>query len=387
MQIALFSENESMRVLLSNEEKITNVITVSNLEKEIHCDALLLIGDVVPFNELKSYRDKFPDKKILYKIYGISDSPMIENITTVCETYDIYPLAELLTDEQVVKDTVKHLFGDPDKKAGNVIAFFGTHSGSGVSTTTMNVGKVLSQSVNDRVLVLSLNVWDPADYFLPYEGKYLDDIRIELKDDGLFTEESLMEAVHKYDDNFYHLAGNRNIKLQRFYKVGEFSRLIELARMVFDVVLIDGGSHFDNAAYAQSFRAANYKFLVTTQEEKGYKNYFPYVYNQLIKPLSKSKSEYMLLINRYESDLSLIKERELSEELGMSLLTSIPNKQIFGNIAVTQKKLLVDLVEGDYKESIKLIVNSIINRMKMNVKSGIDTDIKRKKLFGLIPVK
>lgn len=385
MQIALFTNMENIQSLLESDERISNVIRFSEFEeKEIHCDAVLLSGDVVRPNELRSYREKFPKIPVIYKMARTTNA---ENVATICNVYDIKPLYEYLTEVQTVNKLFQIVFGDKNESKTNVVSFFGTHSGAGLSTTVLNVGKVLSESIQHKVLILSLNPWDPSDYFLPYEGKYLDDIQIELQNE-LFTEESLKEAVVSYSSNFFHLAGNRNIKLQRFYKEQQVDRLIEIAKQTFDIVLIDAGAHFDNAAYAQSYLSSDLKFLITTQEEKGWQSYFPHIYNQLIKPVQQSKDDYILIINRYEKEMNLIRDIDLQEKMEMNLLTTIANQNIFGHIAVSQKKLLVNLVEGDYRESMQIIANSIIKRTNLTPNENVDLDFKkRKKLFGFIPVK
>lgn len=383
LQIALFSKDETYAEYLKKDDRVANVLFFDKMiEGTIHCDAILLVGDVINYNDIKIFREMFPELPIMYRVTGITDMKMIKNVETICAAYKVHTLYEYMTYNQITNDVLQHIFGATQQRKSNVIAFFGTHSGSGVSTTTMNTGKLLSECIHNKVLILSLNAWDPSDYFLSYEGKYLDDIRIELKN-NMFTEDSLMQAVHAYSDNLYHLAGNRNIKLQRYYKENEIEQLLEVAKSCFDVVLVDAGSHFDNAAYAQTYITSDFKFLVTTQEEKGYLSYWPHIYNQLIKPLNRSKNEYMLLINRYDPDMSLIKDSSLQEQMGMSLLTTIPNQGIFGQISVTQKKLLIDVVEGKYKDTIQIIVNSIVNRTFLKTKDGIDFTTKKKKIFGI----
>ena len=172
-----------------------------------------------------------------------------------------------------------------------------------------------------------------------------------------------MFPLHFY--NHYHLAGNRDVKLQRFYQTEEISHLIEVAKNSFDIVLIDGGSHFDNACYAQSFLSSDLKFLVTTQETKGYRNYYPLVYQQLLEPIKGSPDDFILLINRYRPNYSLINEKDLQEELEMNLLTSIPDQDVIGAVAIKQSEFLYDTGDSDYKSAMETIINTIIGKANL----------------------
>jgi Flp pilus assembly CpaE family ATPase len=285
------------------------------------------------------------------------------NIQLVCSGHEIIPISEKYNSEQVVNVVLGHLTGEDHLVSNRIITFFGTHSGSGVSTTVKNVARLLGQRTKEKVLVLSLNPWDPADYFQEYDGHYLNDIKIDLKTKNL-TEQKLQQYVHK-TKYYYHLAGNRDIKLQRFYQTEEIAHLIEIAKNSFDVVLIDGGSHFDNACYAQSFLSSDLKFLVTTQETKGYRNYYPLVYQQLLEPIKGSSDDFILLINRYRQNYSLINEKDLQEELEMNLLTSLPDQDVLGPVSIKQNEYLYDVGDDHYKGALETIVNTVIGKAKL----------------------
>src|SRR5690606_31665031 len=141
--------------------------------------------------------------------------------------YKVKVLSEYSTVDQVVDEIINQITNKDDYLSKRLVSFFGTHSGAGVSTTTLNLARSLSNKIEEKVLVLSLNSWDPSDYFYHYNGHYLNDLKVDLKTQNL-TPARLSEAV-SHQNGFYHLAGNRDIKMQRFYQPNEIEHLIKVA--------------------------------------------------------------------------------------------------------------------------------------------------------------
>jgi Flp pilus assembly CpaE family ATPase len=365
VSLYLISANAEVKAQISKIEQIDTVTQLLKLEKNLSCTALVIDGALIPVHELNTVRKNHPDVPLFYQLYQIKNQQEMKNATTTCAAHNIHVLDEFLTPLQVKEEIEIALFYSEDQDHRRVISFFGTHSGAGVSTTVMNVADVLAKTVQERVLVLSLNAWDVADYFLPYEGKYLSDLKIELTNN--LSDEKLLEAVHHYG-SFYHLAGNRDIKLQRYFAVDEISKLIEVAKRNFDVILIDGGCHFDNACYAQSYKMSDLKFLVTTQEPKGYQGYWPHIFNQLIEPLGGKSSDFLLLINQFSTEYSLATEKDLAEALDMDILVTIPNESTKGPAAIAQRKLLYTMGSKDYLNTLDTVVSSIINRSSLTIR-------------------
>jgi Flp pilus assembly CpaE family ATPase len=376
-EIYLVSTERELKAQLEQISKVTLVVQLANVESNIRCKSIVLDGQIVNVQELQSIRRDYPTVPIFYKMYNITNQQQMKNIQTTCAAHNIHVLSEYSTSGQIKEEVSWVLFQQENGSKARVVSLFGTHSGAGVSTTLLNVADILGKKVNEKVLALSLNPWDPSDYFLPYEGKYLNDIKIELKTDS-FSTKKLMQSIHQYED-FSHLAGNRDIKLQRYYKTDEISKLIEVAKQAFDVVLIDGGTHFDNAAFAQAYKLSDLKLLVTTQEPKGYRGYWPHIFHQLLEPIGGKTDDFLLILNQYCPDLSLITEKSLSEELDISLLATIPDQSLYGPTAIAQKKLLHQVTSNkDYRSSIEMIANSIVSRSRLTIRSDSNQDIQSK---------
>ena len=379
-EVYVISNNKEFKELIEEIEEVTLAVTMPNLEADIDCKAIFVDGEALPVSMLKDLRDLYPLVPVLYQSSNIQNSTMLQHTLRTCSAHQVQHVKEELTKVQAVEDFNLYLFKKDSLNKKRVVSFFGTHSGAGVSTTLMNVADLLAKRVETKVLVLSLNPWDPADYFLQYSGRYLNDLKIDLAHKNL-TDERLLNSLHHYKDSFYHLAGNRDVKQQRYYSSNEIDYLISRARDLFDVVLIDGGPHFDNACYAQAFRESDLRILITTQEPKGFQGYFPNIFEQLIVPLGGRAEDYFLVINRFSPQVALATEKDISERLGMPHLTTIPDEGVLGDSAITQKTLLHENVsDKEYVATLLPIVRAII--AEYNLKQIVEEPTQHKGLFS-----
>ncbi|MDX1805854.1 MAG: ParA family protein [Paenisporosarcina sp.] len=368
-EIYAITTSPSYKELFSQMEGVTLVVQLGQVEEGVVCKAVFVDGDTIPASELKFIRALYATQPIFYKMANVQNQYILKNILTTCNAYNISALNEGLTATQVKEELELSLFHKDGQSKKRIVSFFGTHSGAGVSTTLMNVADLLAKRIDGRVLVLSLNPWDVSDYFLDFHGRYLNDLNIDLKTKTL-TDEKFLNSVHQYPGSFYHLAGNRDIKLQRFFQIEEMEYLLQRARALFDVVLVDGGPHFDNACYAQAYRESDLRFLVTTQEPKGYQGYWPHIFTQLLEPLGASTHDFLLILNRFSPENALATEKDIMEQLNMSLLSTIPDEGVLGSSAITQKRLLhANNSSKEYAETLQTIVNAIIGQYHLKVKT------------------
>lgn len=380
MNIVVISKNTIFKELFEKSEEIKTALLWDEVKvATLDVHVFLLDGEIFDVQQLSEIREKYPDQPIFYKPSSINSDLIMKTVTRLCAAHKVKVLHELLTSEQIVEEILNQITNRKDYISKRLISFFGTHSGAGVTTTVLNLARSLSQRVEERVLVLSLNSWDPADYFYHYNGQYLNDLKVDLKTHSL-TPGRLSEAVSYYL-SFYHLAGNRDIKMQRFYQPFEIEQLIKVAQEVFDVILIDAGTHFDTAPTVQSYLSSNLKFLVTNQEEKGYRGYFPYVFQQLIEPVGGNSEDFMLVINKFQPSNTLINEKALEEELNMTRVATVPDMGELGAMAAFQKKLLYDISDSFYTKNIDLLSNLIISECKLTEKADMAVERKEKKKF------
>jgi Flp pilus assembly CpaE family ATPase len=386
VKIGVISKNSRYKELLEKDEFVKEVYLFSELagkdsQEELEVESLLIDGECTSYRELEKVRERFPDVPIFYKLHNLKADVVTKTITRLCAAHKITPINEYYTVNQTVQEVLKHLTNSGDYSSDRIVAFFGTHPGVGVSTTVFNVAKVIADRIHGKVLVLSLNAWDAADYFYDYRGKYLNDLKVDLSSESL-TATQLHGSLHEHK-SFYHLAGNRDVKMQRYFKNNEIQHLLDVAKDEYDLILIDGGVHFDNAVAAQVYIQSNLKFMITSQEEKGYRGYFPYIFHQLLEPMGGKKEDFMLLINRFNPNVSLINEKDLEAEMEMNRIATIPDMGTIGTVSVRQKHLMYDVSDAIYQKPIDVIGNLLISEAGLSEKPrNIETNEKRG-VFGL----
>lgn len=384
MNIAVISRNSIYKEKFEKTSEIKTTLLFDSVKTAtIEVDAILLDGEIIYPDQFGSIREIYPTIPVFFKPRAVNSDIIMRDISRLCGAYKIKLINEFLTEAQTVEEIVNQITNKQDYLSKRIVSFFGTHSGAGVSTTVLNLARSLSQKADEKVLVLSLNSWDPSDYFYHYNGHYLNDLKVDLKTCNL-TPARLSEAV-AFNQGFYHLAGNRDIKMQRFYQPAEIEHLIKVAQQIFDVILIDAGTHFDTAPTVQTYLSSNLRFLVTNQEEKGYRGYFPYVFQQLIEPSGGKSNDFMLIVNRFQPANTMISEKLLEEELNMTKAATLPDMGDLGSMAAFQKKLLYD-ISGDsiYTKNLDMLSNLIISECKLTERLIAQEEKKEKRgLFSI----
>lgn len=336
-----------------------NVKVRTNVAEHMHVDAIMLINDSVSTQELASIRNQHPDKEMYYVMTEFPGEVEFDKVKAVTSAYRI-KLTPVLYDVKSISEHIKSIVAKSDKRK-KVFSFFGTHSGAGNSTTVLNTAHTISKMVDPKtkITVLSLNPYDSSDYFLKYKGSNLDDVKMDLSKS--FDESKLLQAMYEYEGlGFRHLAGNTSKMKIHDFQLEEIEHLINVAMRLSDIVLIDGGTFFDNACYAAAYEKADVKFLVATQEEKGFNSNWKQMYSQMVQHLQANMKDYLLIINRYNDGISLIDDKDLSEQLGMTLLGTIPDMDMYGSLAIAEKRLLTEIADKSYKKALQNIARSII---------------------------
>ncbi len=383
--IYAITDRAGLRDSLEKISQVDQVVQLPRIQEAVNCNSVVVDGSCIMHHHLNEIRESYPHQEIFFILANITNETQLKNVVAQCAAYKIHMIDEHLTFEQIKDRVYFELFQSKIIKKNKIVGFFGTHSGAGVSTTAINVADVLSRSIDGKVLLLSLNAWDPADYFMEYKGKYLSDLNVELKT-GSLTDERLIESIYQYSEHsFYHLAGNRDIKLQRYFQTEQIAQLLQMVQNHFDIILIDGGCHFDNAVYAQSYKASEMKFLVTTQEPKGYLGYWPHIFHQIIEPLGGKAQDYMLLINQIRPEVTLATYRDISEALDMDVLAVIPDEAFLGPTSITQKTLLNQSgASAEYIRSLDSIVNSIVAGCGLTLRANVELYQPKKGLLNRI---
>lgn len=388
--VLLLTSKTPLKTELENKDPNIDVklreSLITESELDIKVDILLIDGELISYKAISDIRTLYPSTKILFLPHAVKTSVSLANIGVICSGYRVKLLRENITVSQVADEIINELSGvTAKKKGGKVVGLFGTHSGAGLSTTVMNIARVLATETVDSVAVLSLNPWDTADYFYDYSGMYLNEIKTELATKNM-SKERLKDSMN-HRKRFWQLAGNKDIKLQRYFTTEEIEYLISLARETFDIVLLDAGCHFDNACYGQAFALSDMKFLVTNQDMKGFRNYWGLIRDQILKPIQVPESEYMLIVNNYVKNYNLISDKDIADELGMYLLTTIPSAGDLGNISVRHHKALYDMADLGYKTALNVLIDSLITSCELTRSPKEVVEVKKRGLFGFFSKK
>lgn len=171
MNIVIISANSKFQTLFKKHDETQAVLLWDTVNRaSIEIDAVLLDGKTFDLDDLKRIREQFPNIPVYYLPDTVKSDVITRNITRLCSAYRVKVINEYTTEEQVVEMIMNELTNKEDYMSKRIISFFGTHSGAGVTTTVLSLARALSMKVEERVLVLSLNSWDPADYLFNLNG-------------------------------------------------------------------------------------------------------------------------------------------------------------------------------------------------------------------------
>src|SRR5690606_19813337 len=161
--LLVISKNSIYKERFEKHEEITTVLIMDEATKtNVEINAILLDGESFDLDSLQQVRDLFPESLVFYKPLGVNSDIIMRNITRLCADYKVKVLSEYSTVDQVVDEIINQITNKDDYLSERLVSFFGTHSGAGVSTTTLNLARSLSNKIEEKVLVLSLNSWDPS---------------------------------------------------------------------------------------------------------------------------------------------------------------------------------------------------------------------------------
>ncbi|MBA2176827.1 hypothetical protein H0266_18265 [Halobacillus locisalis] len=363
-------------IVNSLEEVSSTTDEKKDKKKEQHMPSVLLISDKdVNPEELSNIQSQH--EYIFYLVTNSYSKPIEKNIRSLCHLNDITLIPPRLTEEQIAERVFTTINPEAEKE-NNVVSFLSTASNIGVTTLTLNVAHSFAKHSKAKIGVLLLNAWESGEVLLPnFTGSYLNDIKGKLSNKLLDSDEEFRAIFHSYE-NMYVLGGNRNTRLERLFNKEEISYLIERAKKEFDIVLIDAGSHFDNALMIQVLEESSHKYIVSNQQPK-VMNHWKRVNRTILEPLGYSKEEFMLIINEYNANNSLQNATDITKEFETMLLTTIPWSS-YGAVSEADSKFLYDFNDAPFNESIDHIMKAISRENDIPLEEVVK---KRKSLFSL----
>lgn len=379
-------------LLIAYDDELTKSIHVSRLFAKIEVwqdvhevknivsanyQVVLISDRIVDFELLPYMREKFKNQTLFY-LLNRSSLRISQQIEPVAHAQDINIIYPTQTNTQIIRHMESILKPEENADKYRVVAFYGTHPQVGVTSTVMSIASRLGILTGTKIGVLGLNPWNPGDYFFRYNGNYLDELSTQLAN-KILTPSQLLSSMG-ICNSFHYLAGNRSIKKQFKYYVEEVLFLIELAKEVFDLVLIDAGAHFDNAMSLQALSNSDVNFLITNQQGWGHR-FWTYSFEQIIEPLGFRKSDFLLIINKYQQSAQLLTAKQIAQEYGLPLVRYIADLGHLGISAEREKLLLLDYNDPEYDKDIYSLAQTLIKLYSLPLAPTLTAETPKKSIF------
>lgn len=255
----------------------------------------------------------------------------------------------------------------PNKK---VISFLSAAGNIGTTSTAFSIAQSLSKQTDARIGVLCLNPWDDSTDYIESPSAFLDSIKSRLAGKMLGDDAELIERFTEISPNsLYILAGNRNRRLERQYSTEEIDYLIDRAKDIFDLVLIDAGSHMDNPLSAQAVYVSDTHYVVINQQPKVLKR-FRQQHDDILYPLSIEKNNMHFLLNMYQEKNYKLTDKQIAKELDIDSIFPLPLVED-AIVSELENKVLYSYNNAKYQASIDTVAKQIAETAHINLKETV----------------
>lgn len=260
----------------------------------------------------------------------------------------------------------------------NVFVFLAPIGNIGLTTTVLSLADELSKNTDSKVAVLNLNAWDDGTDYLQEPLFTLDQIKSRLTGRMFNSVDDFTSKFTHVNENLLVLAGNRDRRSERLYSVEEVQYLVRKASEVFDVVLVDVGSHLDNALSAATLDLADEILIISNQQDKAAKQ-FEQLYESILMEYPITKKDLKLIMNNYQSRTYLPEAERIAKEMDIELLATLPFVENALLCEIEQKwTILTD--DKNFHKALLNVQKYIIEKAQLVEK---EQSFKRKKVFGL----
>ncbi|TBL80610.1 hypothetical protein [Paenibacillus thalictri] len=285
-------------------------------------DCVVVSDKLLNSHEVVDLKACAPAAEIVYLLSNRDDHQELKRLQSLCAAHGVKFVPPKLTAEQVAGE-IAMLCAGSDQRASRVIAGIGALPQIGLTSSLLLLGVKLGGMTGARIGILGLNGWNPGDAGLSYEGKYVDDIWGALQGRQLRPEE-LLRGMHHLTSSVYYLAGNRDLKKLYYYQPEGVSWLIQTAKQLFDVVLIDAGAYLDHALAAQSVYESDLLLVQLNQSQQA-GDQWRRQRDQILRPVfANAEDKCVLLFNKMHEGPDVETAKQLSRQQGMPYIASLP---------------------------------------------------------------
>ncbi|MHB9093934.1 MAG: P-loop NTPase family protein [Eubacteriales bacterium] len=354
-------------------QKVSLLSDFSQLNEFMECDVMILSDRIVSFEMLSELRQSMPYLSMFFMVSDSSDYRRFQKVETMCHAHDIYIVYPKQTQDQIISFIKGVLKPGEDIQKNQVVTFVGAQSKVGLTSTVLAAATRLGMTTDAKIGVLGLNSWNPGTVFLKnYSGIYLDEIKTLLSNKMLASSQ-LMKDMYQHN-HFFYLAGNRDIKKRLHYSIKDIHYLIEQAKKIYDMVLIDAGCNFDDALCIQGLLNTDSKFLVTNQQLSGLEAWNT-AFEQVLEPVGFIKSDFLMIVNQYKRQPQFPDIKQLAHDYGVPCLRHIVHVGDLGLIVEANQNLIVEYDEPEYITDIDFIAKALVKTYRLRVKE--QTPVKR----------
>ncbi|AQQ55351.1 P-loop NTPase family protein [Planococcus lenghuensis] len=239
-----------------------------------------------------------------------------------------------------------------------VVTFFSSNGNTGLTNTVFSVGQAIAKRTHAKVGVLCLSGLDDSTDYFTDPPAYLDTLKPRLAGKMLGDDADFLSRFKEVEDGqLFILAGNSSRRLDRVYTVSEIGYLIERAKEVFDIVLIDAGSQLDNAQSVQAIYAADFRYAVLTQQPKSIKRYLQ-LQGDILSALSIKREHVTFILNQYQEKATLMSEKQIAKEVDVPEMFTLPYTD-HGVISEIENRILYAYQQPKYQDAVNQLADSI----------------------------
>lgn len=396
MKIVMISTDLELKQALEDTTSFEEVSIISSMdEAKKDFDVLLISDNHLSINDIAVFNSKYSavlsGKTVFYMLSNKHDVSIIDNVTSLCASKNIFVIPPKLTCNQIRDRILKRVF--PGSAAGNknIILFLGADHKVGTTMTADVIAELLSEHTSSKVLLMHLNS-SPSTHYRKVDEHYaygLDNLKHKLFH-RLLTADEIRDASIKVSDKLYVLPGINNIPDIRTYLPVDIEYLFDLASEIFNAIIIDAGSctrmDFHGGLTIASLNMAYKKYLVATQQEVSYTEYAR-IESQLLNRLSVYSKDFFILVNKHVNETSIYTPSQVADRYGMTLAGVLPFLDLTGWQAEFDGQNLLNYKNVAYNRNAEELASVIAGQLGLNYanaakKHGSGFSGKLKSLFG-----
>jgi MinD-like ATPase involved in chromosome partitioning or flagellar assembly len=326
MNIALIGQDQELRDQLQRLPGVGTVYAMKNDQRAEHqqiletCGLIIVSDREVEVFQMEEMKKQYSHAEIVYLISYRADAAAAADIALVCARVGVSTLPPKRTIAQLVGDIgmrYLHWNGESSEASGKVIAILGTHAQTGVTATALSLAHALIEGSGRsiKVGVLGFNCHAPGDVFMHYTGSFLNELHAQT---DVLTTLELERHMYKHECGFFYLAGNADMTKKYRYPTAAAEQIINMAKQLFDVVILDAGASVDNNLCLQALLMADMRIVMTVNQPSAVRQWGRQ--REILQFVAPNLS-YTLLANKVKRESEA---KDLAQQLQLPLLGWLP---------------------------------------------------------------